>query len=91
MLSRRQPRTSSSGSRVRRRNSTTMASSASVRAFSTFVDARDATRPWKDKFDWVYLNRNRSRVVLRGRFGPMGWSAVVVRLRHLVTVFGFSP
>src|SRR3954454_9079397 len=30
-------------------------------------------------------------VVLRGRFGPMGWSAVVVRLRHFWTVLGFSP
>jgi hypothetical protein len=31
------------------------------------------------------------RVVLRGRLGPIGWSAVVVRLRHFWTVVGFSP
>jgi len=29
--------------------------------------------------------------VLFGVFGPMGSSAVVVRLRHLRTVFAFSP
>jgi hypothetical protein len=61
IVSRRQPRTSSSGSRVRRRNSTTIASSASV------------------------------RTELRGRDGPIGRSAVVVRLRHLATVLGFRP
>jgi hypothetical protein len=61
MVSRKHPRTSSSGSKVRRRNSTTIASSASV------------------------------RTVLRGRLGPIGWSAVVVRCRHLATVFGFRP
>jgi hypothetical protein len=31
------------------------------------------------------------RLVLRGRVGPIAASAVVVRLRHLATVFGFSP
>jgi hypothetical protein len=29
--------------------------------------------------------------VLLGVFGPMGSSAVVVRLRHLRTVFAFRP
>jgi hypothetical protein len=29
--------------------------------------------------------------VLFGAFGPIGASAVVVRLRHLRTVLGFSP
>jgi hypothetical protein len=29
--------------------------------------------------------------VLFGAFGPIGASAVVVRLRHLATVLGFSP
>jgi hypothetical protein len=29
--------------------------------------------------------------VLRGRIGPIGWSAVVVRVRHFWTVFGVSP
>jgi len=61
MLSRRQPRTSSRGNRVRRLNSTPIASSASV------------------------------RLVLRGRVGRIGASLVVVRLRHLATVLGFSP
>jgi hypothetical protein len=61
MASRKQPSTSSSGSNVRRLNSTTIASSASV------------------------------STVLRGRLGPIGRSAVMVRLRHLATVFGFSP
>jgi hypothetical protein len=61
MLSRRRPRTSSSGSNVRLRNSTTAASSASL------------------------------SLALRGFFGPMGASAVVVWRRHLATVFSFSP
>ena len=46
---------------MRRLNSTTIASSASV------------------------------STVLRARLGPIGASAVVVRLRHSATVFGFSP
>lgn len=61
MLSRRQPSTSSSGSKVRRRNSTTIASSISV------------------------------STVLFGLLGPIGRSAVVVRLRHFATVLAFRP
>ena len=61
MLSRRHPSTSSSGSKVRRRNSTTMASWAGV------------------------------STVLHGTVGPMGASAVVVRLRHLLTVVRLKP
>jgi hypothetical protein len=61
IVSFKQPSTSSSGNRVRRRNSMMIASSAVV------------------------------STVLRGSFGPIGASAVVVRLRHLAIVFGFTP
>jgi hypothetical protein len=61
MVSRKQPSTSSSGSRVRRRNSTTIASSISV------------------------------STVLFGWLGPIGRSAVEVRLRHFATVLAFKP
>ena len=57
----RKPGTSSSGNRVRRRNSTIMASSIGV------------------------------RTVLCGSVGPIRASVVVMRRRHLATVFGFSP
>ena len=61
MVSRRPPSTSSSASKVRRRNATTIASSISV------------------------------RTVLFGLLGLIGWSTVVVRLRHFATVFAFRP
>jgi hypothetical protein len=59
----------------RRRQPNTSSSGRSVRRLNSTIMASSAC----------------VRTVLRGCVGPMGRSTVVVRPRHLSTVFGFSP